>query len=77
MFINFSLCLSIGIAVKARMERSSILINTVGFSAFAIALILFFLLKLFVVSNSLIIVLSGLFFLITLLICYALNKSKV
>jgi hypothetical protein len=77
MFLIFSLCLSLGLAISTQSQKATLLIKTAGFSAFLLSILLFFILKLLVVSPGIIIVFSGLFFLFTLLITYALQKSKV
>ncbi len=76
-FLNFALCLSLALAITTEMKRSTFLIRTAGFSMFILATLLFFLVKLIVISNGLIIVLSGVLFLLTLLIAFSLKKSKV
>lgn len=76
-FLNFSLCLALALAITTEMKRSTFLIRTAGFSLFLFSILLFFLVKIFISSTGLIIVISGLFFLSTLLIAFSLNKSKV
>lgn len=76
-FINFSLSLTIGLALSTELKRSNLLIKTVGFTAFFIAIFLFLLLRVFVQSSNVLIVISGLYFLSTLLLTYVLHKSKV
>lgn len=76
-FLNFSLCLSLALAITSEMKRTTFLIRTAGFSLFLFSILLFFLVKIFVSTTGLIIVISGLFFLFSLLIAFSLNKSKV
>lgn len=76
-FLNFSLCLSLAMAITTEIKRSTFLIRTAGFSLFLFSILLFFLIKIFISSTGLIIVISGLFFLLTLLIAFTLSKSKV
>jgi len=77
MFLIFSLCLALGIAISGPSQKATLLIRTVGFTSFILSIGMFLLLKMLVVSNGIINVLSGLFFLFTLLITVALQKSKV
>jgi len=77
MFLIFSLCLALGIAISGPSQKATLLIRTVGFTSFILSIGMFILLKMLVVSNGIIIVFSGLFFLFTLLITFALQKSKV
>jgi hypothetical protein len=76
-FINFSLCLALSLAITTEFKRSTFLIRIVGLSLFLLSILLFLLVKLLVFSTGLIIVFSGLFFLLTLLIAFSLKKSKV